>query len=97
MRNVLLSALLGFVFCMTSASAEDVAIHARPPKVTAERRPPSLGPEYVWIDGYQRWNGSKYTWQAGHWEMPPHEHAIWMAPRWQRRHEGYFFMEGWWE
>ena len=104
MRKFLLSGLLGIAFCVTSVKAADVGVsekpdmvvHPRPPKVVTERRPPSPGPEYVWIDGYQRWNSSKYAWQPGHWEMPPHEHAVWMAPRWQRREGGYVFTPGWW-
>jgi hypothetical protein len=104
MRKLLLTALLSTGFCMTSMHAADMAeplksdvvVHKKPPKPTAERRPASPGTEYLWIDGCQRWDGDKYVWQSGHWEKPPHEHAIWMAPRWERRNGGYVFMEGWW-
>lgn len=104
MRKFLLSALLSSAFCMTSVQGADavvldkpeVVVHAKPPRSVKEQRPPSPGPEYLWIDGYQNWNGTAYSWQPGHWERPPHEHAIWMAPRWQRRGGGYVFTPGWW-
>jgi hypothetical protein len=28
--------------------------------------------------------------------VPPREHAVWIAPRWQHRHDGYVFVEGRW-
>jgi hypothetical protein len=104
MRKLLLSALLSGVFCMTSVQGadmveplkSDVIVHKKPPKAAPERHPASPGPDYMWIDGYQLWNGAAYAWQPGHWEKPPHEHAIWMEPRWQRREGGYVFTPGWW-
>jgi hypothetical protein len=103
MKRVLLSALFAAV-CMTSTRADDVVepvhpdivVHKRPPHAVKERRPPSPGHEYMWIEGYQQWNGTTYAWQPGHWEKPPHDQAIWMAPRWQRREGGYVFTPGWW-
>jgi hypothetical protein len=96
MRKFLLSGLLGTAFWITSAQAADMVVHAKPPHVVAEHPSDPPSPGNVWIGGYQRWDGGKYGWQPGHWEMPPHAHAIWMAPRWQRREGGYVFIQGWW-
>jgi alpha-mannosidase len=36
------------------------------------------------------------VWVAGHWERPPHPHAVWVEPRWEHRGHGYVFVEGYW-
>ena len=37
-----------------------------------------------------------YVWEPGRWDVPPHEHAVWVAPRWEHRSNGYVFIEGRW-
>ncbi len=44
---------------------------------------------HVWIAGYHRWDGNAYVWVPGRWDLPPREHAVWVAPRWRHRHEGW--------
>ena len=48
-----------------------VYVRAEPPPVTVEVRGTAPGPEYVWIDGYHRWEGDRYVWVSGHWERRP--------------------------
>jgi hypothetical protein len=59
-----------------------------PPRqeVIVERDRPH--PDFVWVGGY--WNGypGHYAWAGGHWERPPHPHSHWVAPRWERDHDG---------
>jgi hypothetical protein len=78
--------------------AEVVVIKVAPPaprrEVIVEAQRPS--PRHVWIAGYWVWSGGRHEWRAGHWELPPREHAVWVAPRWEHRGEGYVFIEGVW-
>lgn len=57
-------------------------------------RAPAAG--YVWIDGYNRWDGRKYVWVQGRWVRPPRRGAIWVAPVWTRRNGGWVFRAGYW-
>jgi hypothetical protein len=79
-----------------AAYAADVVIKLRPPVAVHETRTPRPGPKHVWIGGYHRWDGDKYVWEGGRWEVPPREHAVWVAPRYEHRHDGYVFVEGHW-
>jgi hypothetical protein len=95
MRKVLLSALMGTALFLAPAHAE-VVVHTKPPHAVSERPPAPPGPGYMWINGYQQWDGSKFVWQPGHWQKPPREHAIWMGARWEKTPQGYVFIDGWW-
>ena len=91
--------LIGVVFAAAlavSATAQEVIVRVGPPHDIVERRVAAPGPGFVWIAGYHRWDGHAYVWEPGRWELPPREHAVWIAPRWQHRHDGYVFVEGRW-
>ena len=96
MRRFILSALLGAAFCVGSVQAAEIVVGVKPPRVIVERRPERPSPRHVWINGYHRWDGHAYVWEGGRWDVPPREHAVWVAPRWQHRHDGYVFVEGRW-
>jgi len=69
----------------------NIGIEGPPPprhEVIVERDRP--GPDYIWVGGF--WDGAPghYTWRAGHWDRPPHAHAEWMAPRWEKDHDGHY-------
>ena len=51
-----------------------------PPPPRAYRVPPQPGPDYVWIEGYNYPQGSRYVWHDGYWTRPPYEGAYWVAP-----------------
>ena len=72
-------------------------VQAPPPprrEVIVERERPSR--EHIWIKGYYVWRENRHVWIAGHWERPPHPHAVWIEPRWEHREHGYVFIEGVW-
>ena len=73
-------------------------LHVRlgPPAPVIETRVVSPGPGYVWIDGYQRWDGGRYAWVAGRWERPPRPRARWVRGRWARDRRGWYFVDGHW-
>jgi WXXGXW repeat (2 copies) len=97
MKKFVLSTLLGVAFCAGAVYADDVVVKVRPPALKVEHRPARPGPNYVWVGGYHRWDGNAYVWEPGRWEVPPHEHAVWVAPRWEHRNGGYVFVAGRWK
>jgi hypothetical protein len=79
-----------------SALADGLSINLRvdeaPPaprheEIVERNRP---GPDFVWTGGY--WDGSPghYVWVGGHWDRPPHAHATWFAPHWEKDHDGHY-------
>ena len=96
MRKYLLAAFLGASLTVGAASAADVVIKLRPPVALHEHRSERPSARHVWIGGYHRWDGDKYVWESGRWEVPPREHAVWVAPRYEHRNGGYVFVEGHW-
>jgi len=95
LKKFLLTALCGIALGIGSANAE-VVVTVRPPRVVVERRVVRPSPRHIWIGGYHRWDGHTYVWEPGRWEVPPREHADWIAPRWRHRHDGWVFVEGRW-
>jgi len=96
MRKKLINCL--FVGCLFVGSglAADVVIRVAPPRAMVERRVPAPGRGYVWINGYQRWDGRGYVWTPGRWERPPRARAHWVQHRYVRRGGGWVYQEGHW-
>ena len=95
MRNLILTALFGVGLVVVPAHAE-IVIKLRPPVSIREHRTARPSQAHVWINGYHRWDGNAYSWQAGRWETPPRAHAVWVAPRYTHRRGGYVYAEGHW-
>src|ERR1700733_3987127 len=89
--------LIGLVFATAltfSAASAELIVKVAPPAAVVETRGVAPGPNYVWVPGYQQWNGSAYVWVPGKWETPPRPGERWVAHRWVPRHGGYVFVEG---
>jgi YXWGXW repeat-containing protein len=89
--------ILGSLIAFNGASAwAQVVVRVRPPRAVVERRtvPPDRG--YVWVPGYQRWDGNRYAWVPGTWQRPPRPNARWVPYRWERRGNGWVLREGRW-
>jgi hypothetical protein len=71
-------------------------VQAPPPPSVAERPGPPPQPGFVWIAGYQRWDGGAYAWTPGHYERPPHPGAHWVGHHWAHKHGGWVMIEGHW-
>jgi hypothetical protein len=95
-RKIFLSALFAVAVGIGSAQAAEIVVKVAPPRAIVEHRSARPGPEHVWIGGYHKWDGRAYVWEPGRWEAPPRPHAVWVAPRWNHRHDGYVFVEGRW-
>ena len=95
MNKIVSTALLGVALAVGSANAQ---IYVRigpppPPKEVVVARP---GPQYVWVKGYQRWDGNAYVWVPGRWVVPPRPHAVWVEGKWAHRSKGWVWIEGRW-
>jgi hypothetical protein len=91
--------VIGLVFAGAlafSAVAADIVVRIAPPRMLVERRGPPPSPNHVWISGYHNWDGQKYVWVQGRWELPPRAHAKWVAHHWVHRNGGYVLVEGHW-
>ncbi len=95
MKKTALAVLLALTL-LPAASFAQVVIRLAPPAAIVEHRPPAPGAGYVWIDGYQRWDGNHYVWTAGRWDRPPHHGQHWVAHRWVHRGDHWVLVEGHW-
>jgi len=64
-----------------------------PPAPRAYRVPNRPGPDYVWVEGYQYPQGSRYRWHDGYWTRPPYQGAYWVEPYYY----GGMYYSGQWE
>jgi len=74
----------------------EVMVVQAPPPPRRENIPPPRFRGEMWVSGYWAWHDNRYFWVGGHYERPPHEHAVWVEPRWERRGGSYVFIEGVW-
>jgi len=60
--------------------------------VTVQPGPPGG----IWVNGYYAYDGYRYVWIGGHWEMPPPGYRIYVAPHWAWRRGSYVYIRGYW-
>jgi len=53
-------------------------------------------PSAVWVAGYWIYDGYRYSWVAGHWEIPPQYYTVFVRPHWVNRGGQYFYVRGYW-
>lgn len=95
---------IGFVMLTTAISTGPACAASRgrlfvrvgPPAPIVEPRVVAPGPGYVWVSGFYRWDGVRYAWIAGRWELPPRARAAWVPGHWVRERHGWYFVEGHW-
>jgi hypothetical protein len=93
---------LGFIvgsllaFNATTAAAQELVVRVRPPRAIVETRGRPPGPRHIWLSGYHRWDGHRYEWVRGRWELPPRRHAHWVRYRWVHRRHGWVLVGGHW-
>jgi hypothetical protein len=66
----------------------------RPAMAEAVTPPPSSSA--VWIPGYWAYDGYRYAWVAGHWEIPPPNSRTYVAPYWVYQGGAYTYLPGSW-
>ena len=50
----------------------------------------------LWIPGYWAYDGVRYVWVAGHWEIPPPNCRSYVAPYWANQGGAYVYVRGYW-
>ena len=53
-------------------------------------------PSAMWIAGYYGFDGYRYYWVAGHWEIPPPSYHVFVRPHWAYRNGAYVYIRGYW-
>jgi len=96
MKKTALALLISFAWLPVLCGAQQIIVRMPPPPIIVERPGPAPEPGFVWISGYQRWDGDRYVWVPGHYERPPHEHGVWVGHRWAHRGGHWAFVEGHW-
>ena len=72
------------------------APHA-PPPLQVEVQPAAPAPQMVWVPGYWQWDGARFVWIAGRWDLPRSQGATWQAPSWRPGSRGAVFVPGRWQ
>ena len=75
---------------------EAVEVATVPPAPLVEEVYDAPGPGYVWVTGYWGWYGGRWVWYRGSWCYPPHRHALWVGPRYERRGGTTIWFSGHW-
>ena len=75
-----------------------VEVGGPPPGLRAEARLVSPGPGYYWVPGYWDWSlaSGEWFWVPGSWSRPPHAHARWVTPRYERHRGHWTYRRGHW-
>jgi hypothetical protein len=98
-RNLLVALLVSTGVSLGAARADAstrVYVSVGPPVAVAQVRPVMPGPRHVWVDGYQRWNGTAYVWVPGRWALPPRGRVAWVPGRWVHDRHGWYYVAGRW-
>jgi hypothetical protein len=83
--------------CLVYGRGGRIVVGLPPPVFRAEVGIATPGPGYVWVPGYWDWRGAEWGWVGGAWLRPPHPHAIWVAPRYDRYRGGrWAYRRGYW-
>ena len=53
-------------------------------------------PSAVWVAGYYGFDGYRYYWVGGHWEIPPPNYHVFVRPHWAYRNGAYVYIRGYW-
>jgi hypothetical protein len=96
-KNKTVGILAGLIMLAipSAAVAQRVYVAVAPP-VVVERPPVAPGPRYVWVGGYQTWNGRAYVWAPGHWVLPPQPGRVWVPGHWRHNGYGWYWVPGHW-
>jgi len=96
--SLLAAGLTGPALAQSQASIELVVPVAPPaprveviPEIPSDRR----DVEY-WQPGYWRWNGTAHEWHEGRYVTRPRAGAVWIPGHWDRKGQGWIYVEGHW-
>jgi hypothetical protein len=69
---------------------------APPPPPTTEVVSAPPAPNALWVPGYWSFDGYRYAWRAGHWEIPPPTAHAYIAAHWETRGNQYVYVQSYW-
>jgi hypothetical protein len=81
----------------TTPSGQIVVTQAPPVSMQQQVIGARPSADHVWVEGWWVWRDGRYEWRPGEWVVPPRRGAVWVPPRWERRDDGYAFVEGYWQ
>jgi hypothetical protein len=97
MRRLLSTAILAGALALGAASAQVYVRMGPPPPPPREYVPVRPGPRYVWVGGFQRWDGARYVYVPGRWVLPPRPYYHqWVPGHWRETRRGWVWVEGHW-
>jgi hypothetical protein len=99
MKKQLLTAAFASMFAIATAAGAQVYVRVGPPPPPRHEvmpPPPHEHPNWVWHEGYHRWDGHAYAWVPGTYVAPPYGHARWVPGHWRNTPRGYMWVEGHW-
>ena len=98
MKSLTAALLLGAALTAGACAGTSGRLYVRTgsPPLRTEAVLVAPGPEYVWVPGYYRYEGSAYVWVGGRYERPPRPRARWVAGHWQQDRRGWFWVDGHW-
>lgn len=67
-----------------------------PPPQISETVTAPPAPNALWVPGYWSFDGARYTWFAGHWEIPPPNAHAYVAAHWENRGNANVYVQGYW-
>jgi len=67
-----------------------------PPPPPAELQTAQPTPSALWVYGYYDYDGYRYLWVPGHWEIPPPNAVAFVRPHWRYRGGSYVYIRGYW-
>jgi hypothetical protein len=91
---VLAALVTGCATPSNTRSTFDVA--EAPPEPLIEIVPAAPGDDFVWVNGYYAWNGTRYVWVRGHWAIRPRVGWVWVRSGWVYVDGRYHFVAGHW-
>jgi hypothetical protein len=89
-RKILFLFLAVSLFTIANSQAQQIIVKVHParPRGYTTVRPARPSPHHVWVAEEWRPSGSTYAYQAGHWEVPPHNGAVWVPGYWKHHASG---------
>jgi hypothetical protein len=88
----------GTIYRSESDATTNVVVEAVPPMPPppSELQTAQPTPSAMWVYGYYDYDGYRYLWVPGHWEIPPPNAVAFRRPHWIVRGGSYVYIRGYW-
>ncbi|HEY4990235.1 MAG TPA: YMGG-like glycine zipper-containing protein [Opitutaceae bacterium] len=88
----------GTIYRSEGDATTNVAVESMPPQppAPAELQTAQPTPSAMWVYGYYDFDGYRYLWVPGHWEIPPPNAVAFVRPHWRYRGGSYVYIRGYW-